>query len=164
MASETFEVAIFMVTAVVAAVILVSAIFPIVNEATGTFTQTAAGADSQERTKLTIVNTYLSGNDLKVWLKNTGTSRISVTDLKKANFFGGSETVYTIYGRVDSEPSNNQWAYSIVSGDTEYLNIGDTLEITACGSFPTASSGNYAYVSFVLPNGVRVSETFAPNV
>ena len=62
MASETFEVAIFIVTAVVAAAILVSAVFPIVNEATGTFTQTAADADSKERTKLTIVNTYLSGS------------------------------------------------------------------------------------------------------
>lgn len=164
MASETFEVAIFIVTAVVAAAILVSAVFPIVNEATGTFTQTAADADSKERTKLTIVNTYLSGSDLKVWLKNTGTGRISVADLNKANFFGGSETVYTIYSRVNSAPSDNQWSYSILSGDSAYLNTGDTLEITANGVFPTASSGDYAYMSFVLPNGVRVSGTFAPNV
>ena len=107
---------------------------------------------------------YLSGSYLKVWLKNTGTGRISVADLNKANFFGGSETVYTIYSRVDSAPSNYQWSYSILSGDTAYLNTGDTLEITAKGGFPTASSGDYAYVSFVLPNGVRVSGTFAPNV
>ena len=163
MASETFEVAIFMVTAVVAAVILVSAVFPMVNDATETFSQTAAGADSKERTKLTLVNTYLSGSDLKVWLKNTGTGRISVADLNKANFFGGSETVYNIYSRVNLVSSENQWSYSILSGDPEYLNTGDTLEITAKGAFPTLLSGDYAYMSFVLPNGVKVTGTFAPN-
>jgi flagellar protein FlaG len=66
MAAETFTTAMFLITAVIAAAVLINAIFPIVYNMAETFSSSSHAADVRLRTDITIVNTFASGNTAKV--------------------------------------------------------------------------------------------------
>src|SRR5512137_2148470 len=97
MSSETIVTAIFLITAVVAAGILTSQIFPAIFTMSSTVTSSSQKADTAMRTNIAIINTFATGDQAQVWVKNVGSSRISLADLNMSTIFigapGGYETV-----------------------------------------------------------------------
>ncbi|WAI01045.1 flagellin [Methanogenium organophilum] len=165
MSSETFTTAIFLITAIVAAAILVNAFFPVIYSATSTFTESSQSTDERLRTDVKIVNAYAeSDGDAKIWIKNIGSLRIADSDISSSDVYfgipGGFD--YMVY-TTGTTPSSGQWTFSIredAGTPNEYWDSGETVEITLTGNSSALSTGEYTYFQFVLPNGVSVSTQY----
>jgi flagellar protein FlaG len=166
MSSETITTAIFLITTVVAASVLVMAIFPVISSMTGTFASTTHASDVRIRTDFKIITTYASdsANTANVWMKNIGTESISLDEIEMADVFCGPVNSFTHMTYTSGAPGNGQW--------TEYLtpveydlnsnslwDPGETLEVVV-STTTIPSSGNYVYFQFALPNGIWRSVEF----
>ncbi len=158
MSSETIVNALFLITAVVAAGVLISAIFPVIYRTADTFGSATHQADSQMRTDIRIVNTFASHNAVpslsyaKIWLKNVGTARIAGAELDASDIFIGSTG--------DFERKSLAGYYAIEGGSPSFWDPGETLTVTVNSTkIPDHDSGT-VYFGIVLENGVRRSEEF----
>jgi len=153
MSSETIVNALFLISAVIAAGILINAIFPAIYRTSETFGKTTHDADLKMRTDFKFVNMYAKNPEARIWLKNTGSARIARGELESSDLFIGAvgdfERVslagnFTIEGQI---PVNNFW------------NTGETLTISL-QSAKIPSRKEEVYCSLVLPNGVQRSGNF----
>jgi flagellar protein FlaG len=159
MSSETIVTAIFLITAVVAAGILTSQIFPAIYTMSSTFSSSSQKADQTMRTDVVVVNTFAdTANQAQVWLKNTGSSRIYVKDLNLSTIFIGAP------GDFETVPLNNLlvdgWTYDILDNTNAYWDQGETLHITMKSNKIPAVSGEVVYFQIVLFDGTKRSEQF----
>lgn len=153
MSSETIVNALFLISAVIAAGILINAIFPVIYRTSETFGAASHDADVRMRTDFKIVHAYAKNPDAKIWLKNIGSARIAAGDLDSADVFIGAEgdfdrlSLAGYYTIEDQTPENDFW------------DPGETLSITlVSGKIPPR--GGIAYFALVLPNGITRSEGF----
>jgi flagellar protein FlaG len=141
MSSETFATAIFLITAIVAAAVLVNAFFPVIYQATSTFSDSSQSADERMRTEIKIINTFAVNPDAKIWIKNIGSARVPKSNLNMSDVFFGEEGDYDIL-------------------IFNYWDQRETLEIEINSASIPAGEGNYLYFQLALPNGVTVSRTY----
>lgn len=157
MSSESIVSALFLISAVIAAVVLINAIFPVITKTAGTFGSVSDQADTRMRTDIKIVNTFASGTSAKIWLKNIGTERISKNELDTSDIFIGA--------LGDFERMSLEGQYTVALLENNWWDPGETLEIagpsgTGITSSKIPASGDVTYFQIVLPNGVRRSEEF----
>lgn len=149
MSSETIVTALFLIAAVVAAGVLISAIFPVITRTTETFGSVSHSADSQIRTDIKIVNYFAKTPDAQIWLKNIGSSRISSNELDESDVFIGG------VGNFTRTPLQGHYNTSV----GQWWDPGETLHVTlTSGNIPV--SGDLTYFAIVLPNGVKRSVEF----
>jgi flagellar protein FlaG len=165
MSSETIVTAIFLITAVVAAGILTSQIFPAIYTMSSTVTTTSQKTDLQMRTDFTVINTFSlhDTNQAQVWLKNTGTSRIFLSDLNMSTIFVGAPGDFATMARNDLRPwplAMGGWSYEILDNTNAYWDEGETLHIAM--SSPSIPKDSRDVISFqlVLYDGNSQSEQF----
>ena len=155
MSSETIVTALFLIAAVVAAGVLINAIFPVISRTTETFGSVSHTADTQIRTDIKIVNYFANSTESQIWLKNVGTSRIPKSDLDNSDIFFGNS------GNFGTVP--NAGLYPLGSNPS-WWNPGETLLVDIKQEQVPASrwpaSGNMTYFAIVLPNGVKRSIEF----
>jgi flagellar protein FlaG len=153
MSSETITTALFLITAVIAAGVLINAVYPVVYEMAGTFSSSTHASDTRMRTDFKVIATAASGTTANIWMKNIGSERIAIPDIEKGDvFFGAVDKFDRIeYGDWTEDLSdlngNNVW------------DPGETLKITIITS-SGFSSGQQLYFQFSLPNGVWRSHEF----
>ncbi len=156
MSSETFTTAMFLITSIIAAGVLINAVFPVVYQMAGTFISSSHQSDERMRTDIKIVNTFMtSSGDARIWIKNVGVARIPYVEIPKSDLFLGR------VGNFDRLECNaaigmNQWYYETAGGDTSgYWDPGETLEITArTDNGAPFSRSDPVYFQFVLPSGI----------
>jgi archaeal flagellar protein FlaG len=151
MSSETIVTALFLISAVVAAGVLINAIFPIIYRTTETFGSVSHSADTEIRTDIKIINSYANGTTASIWLKNVGSSRIASKDLDDSDIFIGASG--------DFERKSLAGHYTILESANNIWDPSETLAITI-DSTKIPASGNMAYFAIVLPSGVRRSSEF----
>jgi flagellar protein FlaG len=159
MSSETIVTAIFLITAIVAAGVLTTQIFPAIYTMSSTFSSSSAKADQQMRTDMVVVNTFANTvNGAQVWLKNTGSSRIYMKDLNVSTIFIGAP------GNFETVPLNDLsvdgWTYDILDNVNAYWDQGETLHITMESNKIPDVSGDVVYFQIVLFDGTKRSEQF----
>lgn len=174
MSAETFTTAMFLITAVIAAGVLVNAVFPVVYNMAGTFSSATHESDQRLRTDFKIV-AYQSTTGLSpkvdIWMKNIGSERILSADIVRSDVLCGPEGNYGRLQYVSSYSSGSgQWTTEFVlDKDTKvydlngngYWDTGETLHIIAYPTVSTPiSSGDTVYFQFVLPDGIWRSQTF----
>jgi len=165
MSSESIVTALFLISAVIAAGVLISAIFPAIYRTADTFGSASHEADVQMRTDIKIVNYYVNSTCAKIWLKNIGTYRMGTAEIDDSDIFFGRTDNFErlpIYAHYDIEDNTEEL-------DNGFWDQGQTLTITIRKSDITdencwPSSGNDAYFAIVLPNGVRRSVEFTADV
>jgi flagellar protein FlaG len=167
MSADTFVSALFIITGVVAAGILINAVYPIVWSSASTFSSSAHDTDTRMRTDFKVVTTYASSSGMggiaKIWMKNIGSTQLGIPEIETADVFIGLSTNFdrATLNTLNWPPTiNKQWNY--VLSDTNGNNLwdtGETLEVDAASSLFTAS-GQPVYFQFVLPNGVLRSSEF----
>ncbi len=150
MSSETIVTALFLIAAVVAAGVLINAVFPIISRTTETFGSVAHSTDNQIRTDIKIVNYFAKNPDAQIWLKNIGTSRISATELDESDVFIGG------VGNFSRSSLANHWDKDLTG---QWWDPGETLHVTLT-SDKIPATGGMAYFAIVLPNGVKRSVEF----
>jgi archaeal flagellar protein FlaG len=168
MSAETFTTAMFLITAVIAAGVLINAVFPVVYNMASTFSSATHESDQRLRTDFKIVTTLAPAGSgyTQVWMKNIGSARIPMTDIKKSDVICGSETNFGRLAYVSSGPVAGQWTTEFDTDTTYDINDnqvwdpGETLHVIAYSSNLPASSGDSVYFQFILPDGVWRSVTF----
>lgn len=170
MSSETFVTAIFLITAIIAAGVLVNAIFPSIYRASETFVAGSHEMDERMRTDVMIVNTVSqSGADpiARIWIKNTGVNPIQEALFKQFDIYLGKtgEFKRLSYEDPDGDPPSDpadplHWTYKLYDNNNNNLwDRGETLEIIAKG--PPVASGDRIFFQIVLPTGVRRNIDFS---
>lgn len=152
MSSETIVSALFLISAVVAAGVLISAIFPAIYRTADTFGSVSHEADTQMRTDIKIVNTYANGTAAQIWLKNIGSYRISTLELDESDIFIGAVG--------DFERQSLQSHYTLEGSSNNFWDPGETMSITVSSTKLPSTSGSVVYFSIILSNGVKRSEEF----
>jgi len=163
MSADTFTTALFLITAVIAAGVLISAIFPVVYQMAGTFSSAGHASDQQIRTDFKIVlavanNTYYA----RVWMKNTGSEQIPISDIERSDVICGDAGNFN---RLSLSPSgtldDGQWTYTLselnANGGNNYWDPGETLEIDAHTKTINIDGGPN-YFQFTLPDGIWRSD------
>jgi len=168
MSSETFATAIFLITAVLAAAILVNAFFPIIYSATNTFTSSSHTADQNLRTDIKIINTFSNSAqnpNAKIWIKNVGSARIADVDLNRSDIFIGEPGDFemAVLKEENETLNDGEWRYTILptSDDDGYWDPAETLLIEVMSN-KIQSEGD-AYFQIVLPSGIMRSQIFSPS-
>ncbi|MDO9323897.1 MAG: flagellin [Methanoregula sp.] len=169
MSAETFTTAMFLITAVIAAGVLINAVFPVVYTMAGTFQSATHESDQRLRTDFKIVTTVGNSSQsvVHVWMKNIGGQRIALADIQKSDVFCGE---VGNFGRLTYKDDlrenlvNGQWTEIFDSGSGDLNNNafwdpGETLEVYAKPSV-MPGSGGLVYFQFVLPSGIWRSNEF----
>lgn len=166
MSAETFTTAMFLITAVIAAGVLVNAVFPVVYNMAGTFSSATHESDERLRTDFKIV-TYTATPGMppagyaKVWLKNVGSSRISTADFtNRSDVFCGKVGDFSRLTWASSGTGDNTWTnQNYDTNNNGYWDPGETILVTAFTDVPTTTQGQ-VYFQFTLPSGVYRSIEF----
>jgi len=163
MSSDTFTTAIFLITAVIAAGVLISAIFPVFYQMTGTFASASHESDQRLRTDFKIVlDTANESQYARVWLKNTGSEQIAVSDIERSDVVCGDAGNFNMLTLSSSSGTlgDGYWTYTLndLNGN-KYWDSGETLEIVAHTS-TIKGKGNPVYFQFTLPDGIWRSDKF----
>jgi len=168
MSAETFTTAMFLITAVIAAGVLINAIFPVVYNMAGTFQSSTHESDQRLRTDFKIVTTFgkSSTSTVQVWMKNIGSQRISLDEIRRSDVFCGEVGNFGRLNYVDVDPFINppdstEWTevLSDLPPENSFWDPGETLEVWATPS-AMPSPGGVIYFQFVLPNGIWRSDEF----
>ncbi|MFA4823744.1 MAG: flagellin [Methanoregula sp.] len=164
MSAETFTTALFLITAVIAAGVLINAVFPVVYTMAGTFQSATHESDQRLRTDFKIVTTFgkSSTSTVQVWMKNVGSERIPLADIQKSDVFCGEVGNFGRLDYVTDDPPviAPRWTeYLSDLNSNGYWDPGETLEVYAIPSTMPAS-GNIVYFQFVLPDGIWRSSEF----
>ena len=159
MSSETFVTAIFLITAIIAAGVLVNAVFPSIYMASETFVSSSHEMDDRLRTDIAIVNTVIKeGTEAKayIWVKNTGVNPIGDSLIPRFDIYLGKTGEIrrlTNSGEGDA-PASGEWQYHLYDDNSNGLwDRGETLEIVANSG--SVAEGDRMTFQIVLLNGVR---------
>lgn len=163
MSADTFTTAMFLITAVIAAGVLISAIFPVVYQMAGTFSSAGHASDVQLRTTIEIIKDVAFQNqNVKVWLKNTGSEQIPLSDIQRSDVICGDAGNFGRLSLVTGGspgPSNPGWSYTLYDlNNNNIWDPGETLEIDAYTT--TINPADPVYFQFSLPNGITSSDQF----
>ena len=161
MSADTFVSALLIITGVVAAGILINAVYPVIWSSASTFSSSAHDTDTRMRTDFKIVNTYAKAGsaNAQIFMKNIGSTSLGSSEIQTAD-------VYVVTANALVNPSYGvtapNWSYSLKSSENTNWDTGETLEIdiTLSGSFN--ADDTYTF-EFVLPNGVQRSVEFTPS-
>jgi len=165
MSSETITTALFLITAVIAAAVLISAIFPVIYQMTGTFAAAGHASDQELRTNIQIVLDVANQSQyVRVWMKNTGSARIAAADIQRSDVFSGDINNFNKLTLNEAGPLvNGQWSYTLSDlNSNNFWDPGETLEIDAYTT--TIVPTDQVYFQFVLPSGISTSDQFSVTV
>lgn len=166
MSADTFTTALFLITAVIAAGVLINAVFPVIYTMSGTFSSATHESDQRIRTDIKIINTFSSGTTAQVWLKNVGSARIPKSEIERSDVFCGAvgNFVRLSYSSTNPPVQDGYWSFDFTSphydiNGNDQWDPGETVKITGeTATLP--SSGNVVYFQFTVPNGVSRSTEF----
>jgi flagellar protein FlaG len=165
MSSETITTALFLITAVVAAGVLINAVYPVIYTMAGTFSSSTHESDVRIRTDFKIIATYASYSTetAQVWMKNTGTERISFDEIQRADVFCGGEGSFD-HLTYNALLNNKQWKADFNEDEydlnnNQYWDPGETIKITAHTS-TIPDLGGKVYFQFTLTSGIWRSVEF----
>nr|WP_321352259.1 flagellin [uncultured Methanoregula sp.] len=165
MSAETITTALFLITAVIAAGVLINAIYPVVFNMAGTFSSATHESDQRLRTdfKIVLITANKSTTYGTAWMKNVGTAKISMDEIQRSDVFCGA---VGNFDRLDyNSGGEDQWIGVIkeTGSSNNFWDPGETLEIQFYAKKLTDASDNNAYFQFVLPNGIWRSTEFTLN-
>jgi len=163
MSAETFTTAMFLITAVIAAGVLINAVFPVVYTMAGTFQSATHESDQRLRTDFKIVTSFARSPTVQVWMKNIGSQRIPLSSINQSDVFCGPVGNFgrlTYRYVLPGSLASGEWTETLSDlNSNNYWDPGETLQVTAKPSTMPAS-GNMVYFQFVLPSGIWRSNEF----
>lgn len=159
MSEAAITTAIITIACVICATMLATAIFPAANRATSAVVASSEKIGERIETSIDIIEEANDSTHAYIWVKNRGTSCISMID--------SSDVFYGKTGSFSRIPYNStrsvapSWNYSIENDDgDEKWGIGETLNITINYTTSEIATGEY-YVNIVLYNGISDGDKFS---
>lgn len=160
MSSETFTTAMFLITSIIAAGVLINAIFPVVYTMAGTFASSSHDSDQRMRTDFRVVTTYCNVNgEATIWMKNIGSSNLPNSEIMKSDLFFGEVGNFSRMTYNATLAGPKPWYYQVEDNTNAYWDPGETLRVDI--KFSPVRKGQMMYFQFVLPDGVSRTEQFS---
>ena len=161
MSSESITTALFLITAVVASAVLINAMYPVIQNMAGTFSSSTHESDVRIRTDFKIILSFAGEGNVQVWMKNTGSEPIALSEIQRGDVFCGEASSFDHLTYTSGIPGDNQWTADFGSeydlNANSLWDTGETLKITAKTS---VSPGDRVFFQFALPNGIWRSNEF----
>jgi len=142
------------IAGVVCAVVVINSVYPAITGSSGAITDASSKIDDRIRSQVEIIQVAHEGNDVYVWVKNVGSSRIVAVD--KSDVFFGLQGNFDRIPYGDSGSDKPYWDYTIENG-TEW---GPTATLKVTIHLESATEGTY-YFKLVLHNGVADEEIYS---
>jgi hypothetical protein len=139
---------------VTATLAIFNGVYPAITESQGAISGAAAAASDKIGSRIEVIQTSTSGNQVNVWLKNIGTT--TIYEVQRSDIFLSSST--TIIMPESGGSVAPYWSYALTGSDTEWVQAG-TIQVTITLAAPLAS-GTYS-VKMVISNGVSDEESFS---
>jgi flagellar protein FlaG len=161
MSSETITTALLLITAVVAAGVLISAVYPVVYTMAGSFSSTTHASDVRMRTDFKVISTVASGSTARVWMKNVGSEAVPYAEIQRSDVFCGAAGDFERLSYSAAGPaslSSGEWSEDFLDpaydlNGNRMWDTGETVKITAETDLIPAF-GQQVYFQFSLPSGV----------
>lgn len=139
------------VAGVICTVLVINAVYPAVNRSNAAMVSIAEKANDRVQSNIEIIQTANEGNDVYIWVKNVGASRI--TTMEQSDIFFGEVGNFE---RIPYGEGSPHWSYEI-ENDSEWMPMA-TLKIIIHLSSPPP--GTY-FVKVIIPNGISDEHTFS---
>jgi flagellar protein FlaG len=165
-----------LITAVIAAGVLINAVFPVVYNMAGTFSSATHDSDQRLRTDFKIVTTWAGTdpdrtdyNSAKVWMKNVGSSRISISDIEaRSDVFCGKVGAFERFSNNGNNVGDKNWVIELYDNtDNRFWDPGETIKVSAYSLkstdpvlIPPTNSYDTVYFQFIVPDGIWRSTEF----
>lgn len=160
MSSETFTTALFLITSIIAAGVLINAIFPVVYTMAGTFASSSHDSDQRMRTDFRVVTTHCAiDGKATIWMKNIGSARLAAPEIAQSDLFFGKVGSFSRMTYNQTPDVLNGWNYQVEDDRNGYWDQGETLRVDM--KVAPVEKGEMMYFQFVLPDGVSRTEQFS---
>jgi flagellar protein FlaG len=160
MAEEAISTAILTVATIIAALVLVNAMYPSLYSASGSMLGMNDRAAERIRTDLTVLTEWYPpahpADDIRLeaWIKNTGSTTVTAKDMDASDLF-----LYTGNGK-NVRITGDMWDCEILNGDGD-ANWGPTETVHLTVHFdPAGSSAGNWRIRLALPSGVYAEDSF----
>jgi archaellum component FlaG (FlaF/FlaG flagellin family) len=142
---------------VVCCMVVINAVLPAITQSSGAIADASGKIDDRIRSKIEIIEMSDNVNDIYVWIKNIGASRIQA--INTSDIFFGLEGNFARIPYSSTETTKPYWNYAIENG-TVWGPTG-TVKITIY--LESAPSGSY-YFKIVLPNGISDQDIYSASI
>lgn len=129
-------------------------IYPVITRSQSAISGAAESANERIRSRVDIIQVSANGDQVDMWVKNTGTSIIS--DVGRSDIFIISP--YTVLMPEYGNPLAPYWEYQIIGENTRWVEHS-TIKVSIILDEPL-SSGTYS-VKMVTPNGISDETHFS---
>lgn len=163
MAEETISTAILTVATIIAAIVLLNAIYPTLYTATGSILSMNGVATDRIKTDMKVITEYPRADvngyfALTTWVKNTGSSTITAAEMGESDMYlypGGGVSV-----RIPPGSTGKSWYSNVKGGDGDAdWDPGETLEIEL--NYGEALTPGVMKLRIALHNGIYAEDTFS---
>lgn len=135
------------IAGVVCTIVVINTVYPAITGGSGAIADASSKIDDRIRSQIKIIEIANQGNDVYVWVKNVGSTRIIAVD--KGDVFFGLEGNFARIPYGDSGSPLPYWEYSVENG-TDW---GPTATLKITIHLQSATPGTY-YLKLVTQNGV----------
>jgi flagellar protein FlaG len=142
------------IAGMVCTVVVINTVYPAITGSSGAIAEASSKIDDRIRSQIKIIEIAHQDNDVYVWVKNVGSSRIVGVD--KGDVFFGLEGNFARIPYGGSGSPKPYWDYS-VENSTEW---GPTATIKITIHLQSATAGTY-YFKLVTQNGVSDEEFYS---
>ena len=153
---KVIATALLTIAAVIAAVMVVTAILPSVSRGGSSVISSSEAASELLETDIEIIATNGSTSTIQVWIKNVGAADIIAVN-KSDVFLEDIGTTYTRMTYEDPQVASDTWRYAVLDGGTVWK-PDTTVRVTI--TLPATAAGDYE-VTFITFNGVEHKESFS---
>lgn len=148
-------VTILLITAgVVCCGVVFNAVYPAIGRSSGAMVTMASKIDDRIKSQIKIVQVADQGNEVFIWVKNVGATRIG--SIEQSDIFFGKEGNFSRIAYGETGSSKPYWDY-IIENDTEWVPTA-TLKVTI--HLEAAPSGAY-FLKVTIPNGISDEYQFS---
>jgi len=148
--------ALLIIAGVVSTVLLINSVYPAINRSGAAMVSISEKANDRVKSNIQIIQVASDGNnDVFIWIKNVGASRIA--GIEQSDVFFGELGNFERVPHENYEEGLSYWNYEI-KNDTQWQPMA-TLEITIHLASPP-SSGTY-FVKVIIPNGISDESIFS---
>ncbi|ABE51344.1 hypothetical protein [Methanococcoides burtonii] len=156
MSSEVLTTSILTIASIVAVIALINTVVPSINELSRSYSAISHEMGTEVKTDIDIIFISTQENNISLWVKNVGSSRIPLSYLGMSDIFiTSSSNSWHPYFENASAPT---WDYTLENGDGSTWDAGETIKTSI--ELDTLPSDTYN-INFVLYNGVSGSDIFS---
>ncbi len=143
------------ISGVVCSIAVFNGVYSAIGRSSGAMITIAGRVDDRIKSQIEIIQAAEQGDDVFVWVKNVGASRIEV--IEQSDIFFGEEGDFSRIAYGEAGSAKPYWDYKIENDATEW---GPTTTLKITIHLNESPSGT-CFIKVVIPNGISDEHQFS---